>query len=345
MKILIPILSFGKSGGMKVISNLANHWIGQGHQVTIVSANKEKPYYLTDADIIYMDSCNGSKLGSLKSLYCLFLFIKKNLNNFDFVIANYNLTAYPVFFAAKNKGFYYIQAYEPDFFVGKKNKIKGYILRLLAWLTYFLPLHKVVNSNMYMDYKNIKAKDVVFPGMNLNIFSPKKRSNKKNIEIFKVGCIGREEKYKGSEDVAEAIKILHSKGYKNIDFIVAFKSVSYPRHRLVMPDGDKKLAEFYQSLDILVTPGHIQLDAIHYPVIEAMATKTPLITTGYYPASDTNSFLVSVQSPADIADKIEFIINNYEEAILKAELAYEHIQNLSWENTSSKFLKILMDKI
>lgn len=345
MKIMIPIISFSKSGGMKVISNLANYWVSQGHEVTIACVLHGKPYYETSANIVFIDKSKKNKLSFIKCMYLLFIFIKKFEKEFDVVMANYNTTAYPVFFAAKNKGVYYIQAYEPEFFDGiKGNYLKRKVLKLIAWVSYFLPLMKVVNSNMYMKYKNIRASSVVYPGIDLKVYWPKKRVYKNPSDIFKVGCIGRVEKWKGSEDVAEAVRILHTKGYKNIELVVAFNALTYKNHQLVFPDSDHKLAEYYQSLDVLITPGHIQLDAIHYPVIEAMATKTPLITTGYFPSSTVNSFIVSVQSPYDIAEKIIYIMSNYEEAVSKAELAYNNIYDFSWDATSKKFIKIIEDR-
>ncbi len=141
--------------------------------------------------------------------------------------------------------------------------------------------------------------------------------------------------------VSKAIEILHDQGYQNIELLVAFNPVSYQNHTLVFPDGDEKLADYYCSLDILITPGHIQLDAIHYPVIEAMATKTPLITTGYYPSMEENCYLVPIKSPDKIAEKILYIINNYEEAIKKTNKAHEVIKQFSWEEISNKFINIM----
>jgi len=341
MKILIPIFSFTKSGGMKVISNLANYWIEQGHIVTIITTTEDKPYYSTSANIINLNK-KEDKLSIITRIYLLYKYIKTKSLNYDTVIANYNLTAYSVFLGSKVKNIYYIQAYEPEFYDEIKNRFfKKNLLKFLAWVTYFLPLIKIVNSNMYINYKNIKTNYVVYPGINLDIYFPKERNLKKSSDIFKIGCIGRKEEWKGSEDVAEAIKILHNKGYENIEFIVAFNTVSYSNHTLVFPDGDEQLAEFYHSLDILVTPGHIQLDAIHYPVIEAMATKTPLITTGYFPSNENNSFLVPVKSPEKIAENIEYIVNNYDKAILKTNIAYKNIEEFSWKIISEKFISII----
>lgn len=350
MKILIPILSAGKSGGIKVLTNLANKWFEMGHDVTVISTdNMTEPYYKINCNFYYIDT-KGQKLNSklnekisiLQQLVSMYRYLKHESNRYDCVIANYNLTTYPIFLGSKSNNFYYIQAYEPEFYDEIKNNIlKKYVQKVLAWFSYFLPFTRIVNSNMYINYKNIKTNYVVYPGIDLEIYFPKERSKKNNSDKFVIGCIGRKEEWKGSEDVAEAIKLLHHKGYENIEFVVAFNAVSYKNHTLVYPDGDKKLADFYRSLDILVTPGHIQLEAIHYPVIEAMATKTPLITTGYFPSNENNSFLVPIKSPEDIARNIVYAINNYEIAIAKANIAYSQIQEFSWKNISDKFLNII----
>lgn len=350
MKILIPILALGKSGGIKVLTNLANNWNKMGIETTILVMNHTvEPYYKINCDVYYLNN-NGEKsrlstnerIPVYRQIKSLYIYLKENSYKYDYVIANYNLTAYPIFLGSSSKNIYYIQAYEPEFYNDiKNNMIKKYIFMFLAWFSYFLPLLKIVNSNMYLNYKNIKTNYVVFPGIDLNIYFPEERNLKSNTDKFIIGCIGRNEEWKGSNDVSKAIEILHNNGYKNIELLVAFNPVNYQNHTLVFPDGDKNLADYYRSLDILITPGQIQLDAIHYPVIEAMATKTPLITTGYYPSTEKNCYLVPIKSPEKIAEKILYIINNYEKAIEKTNKAYSCIEEFSWKEISSKFIKIL----
>lgn len=352
MRILIPIISFGKSGGMKVLSNLTNHWVRQGHSVTILTAIDDVPYYplLSEVTIVVAKSkctdLGGGAWCLFQRLRTLFKYIRKESLQFDAIIANYNLTAYPVAFASKTKGFYYIQAYEPEFSDDMGgNFFRRNVLRFLAWFSYFLPLIKIVNSNAYTNYKNIKTNNVVFPGIDFGVYFSRERKYKRYNEEFVIGCIGRTEEWKGSNDVSRAIEILHSKGVSNVKLLVAFNPVHYLKHELIIPDGDVELSDFYRSLDLLITPGHIQLNAIHYPVIEGMATKTPLITTGYYPSSDENSFLVPIQSPEKIAETIEYIINHYDKAILKADKAFDSMNEFSWEKTSRKFMAILKKNV
>lgn len=353
MKILIPVLSLGKSGGIRVLSNLANHWTAMGVDVTIVTSDHlYEPYYPLKCNLIYINDVgcvvetrSNTRKTSLSNLRSLYKFLKKNSFKYDVVLANYNLTCYPIVLGSSANNFYYIQAYEPDFYDERKDNIKKDVRKFLAWFSYYLPLTRVVNSNSYTSYKNIVSNHVVYPGLDLNTYYPRIRDYKDKNEKFIIGCIGRDILWKGSEDVSEAIKLLHIEGYDNIELVVAFHPVSYEKHKLVQPNGDVSLSDFYRSLDILITPGHIQLDAVHYPVIEAMATCTPLITTGYYPSNKENSFVVQVKDPADIANKIIYVMNNYDVAIKKSRLGLKDIEQFSWNKVSEGFLDIFLSKV
>lgn len=349
-KILVPIFQFGKSGGARVLAKLADYWIESGHLVDFVTFyESEKPYFPTKANIIWINE-NGekvdgqvntrSKKGLIKRIILLSSFIDKNINNYDVFLANYNITAIPVWMRARKKGYYYIQAYEPEFYTNFK--FKDYIMKIISWSTYLFSITKIVNSNLYKKYKNLKSNYVIPPGLDLKTYYPKELFDDKKSLI--VGCIGREEEWKGAHDVGEAVKILHEKGI-NVKLKVAFNNVKYKNHELVKPDGDNNLADYYRSLDVLVAPGHIQLGAIHYPVIEAMACNVPVITTGYYPANESNAFIVPIKSPSEIAKVLEEIYNNYSIAIEKAKIARKDILQFDWEIVSKKFINIFENKM
>jgi len=350
-KILIPILSFGRAGGFRVLSQLSNYWGYAKCDVTfVVFHESDSPYYPVNGKIIWID-INGYKVPSnnskydaknsiLKRVYALYKYLRKHSREYDIVLANSNQTAWPVWVGSSSINFYYIQAYEVGFY--SASNIKGLLKRCSAYFTYFLPLHRVVNAEIYKKYKNINSKHVIPPGLDLNIYYPRAFSKKQN-KNFVVGCIGRKAEWKGANDVGEAVKLLRSHGY-DIKFRVAFESIKYTDHELVTPDGDESLANFYRSLDVLVAPGHIQLGAIHYPVIEAMACKVPVITTGYYPANNENSFIVPIKNPGAIAETIEKIIQNYKSATKKAEIAYTYMSQFKWTVVSTKFLDVFSNE-
>lgn len=353
-RILIPVFSFGKQGGIRVLSQLANYWVNIGHSVTVISYfENDKPYYPIKAPILWLDNkgveveenqekYDASNSG-LKRSFSIMKFLGKHSKEYDVVVANHNFSVWAVLFGSKSNNYYYIQAFEPEFY--SINSIKGLAHKGLAWLTYFLPLTRVVNADIYKKYKNLRAQYVIPPGLDLNNYYPKPLSCN-NKPLLVVGCIGRTEEWKGPEDVSEAVRILHSKGYQDkIKLKVAFNPVSYEKHELVQPHGDENLANYYRSLDVLVAPGHIQLGAVHYPVIEAMACNVPVITTGYYPADETNSFIVPVKRTDKIAEVLENIYMNYSIAYEKATVAQKQMQEFSWERVAQKFIDIFEDNI
>lgn len=350
-KILIPILMFGKSGGLRVLSQLSNHWTANGFEVTFCSNYRSpSPYYPISANIIWLDD-NGNvtesnviadpKNTAYKRIISLYYYLRRHSKKYDIVLANQNNTAISVFWGSKAHNYYYIQAYEPEFYniIGISSTIKKFI----AWTTYFYPMKKIVNADIYKKYKNIRSKYVIPPGLNLQTYYPKNLKKENKIELI-IGCIGRHEVFKGSEDVGEAVRILHERGY-NVKLKVAFNPISYKNHELVIPDGDSNLADYYRSLDVLIAPGHIQLGAIHYPVIEAMACNVPVITTGYYPANNENSFIVQIKKPNEIADVLIRLINDYSVAYTKATMAIKDIQRFDWKIISNDFIKIFDNEL
>jgi glycosyltransferase involved in cell wall biosynthesis len=346
MKILIPVFSFGKAGGFRVLAELANKGNMFGHEVHFVCPSKTVPYYKNDIKIIYIDrhgnisSFEETETGGAVNLsIALWRYLRKNSGRYDIVIANYWLTAYPILFGSKSVNIYYIQAYEPDFLNEISSVIKRIFLKFLAWMTYFFPFIKIVNSNFYKKYKNINANYVVEPGLDLSIFFPKEQKCLTE-KLITVGCIGRIEKWKGCEDIGAAIEILHNKAIP-VKLKVAFNKIDYPHHEIEQPHGDINLANFYRSVDIFVAVPYIQIGAVHYPVLESMACGTLVITTGYEPADETNSYIVPIKSPEAIAQTIINVISNKSLFIKKVQKAQSDVRKFSWDIISTKFYHIL----
>lgn len=349
MKILIVVINSQKYGGHRTISKLANEWIKMGHSVYLLNfKDSEEVYFPTAAQTIYVDTdgkrCHQdvlAKIPLVKKLLGITRFLHRESNIYDVVIATHNITAYPVWFASRSCNFYYVQAYEPEFH--NSASLRSILLKLVAKFTYNLPLVRVVNAEIYKCYKNLHSKYVIPPGLDLDLYYPQVNYWDKK-RPFVIGCIGRVEEWKGSADVADAVRMLQSKG-ANIHFKVAFNSIDCNDYELVHPDGDENLSAYYRSLDVLVAPAKLQLGAIHYPVIEAMASGTTVITTGYYPANLENSYIVPVSDPIAIAETIEEIMENYENAIEKTNKALSEIQRFDWKKVSSDFFDIFDQEI
>ena len=363
MKILIPILGFDKAGGYRVLSELANHWIKFGTSVAfLVDQRSPDPYFPTTAEIIYFNMQGvtshekraGGYSGESGSAASIYIGMWRALNNigqkFDIILANHSLTTIPVSLSqvSNSKKFYYVQAYEPEYYE-LESGLKPAILRFLSWSSYRLPLYQIANAPIYIGYKNIKAKEWIPPGLDKTIFYRRIAPPLKDkTESIIIGIIGRSEPSKGISFALHAFEQLaaHDDRYS---LSVAFGNLpngwSHPRASVIMPKNDRELAHFYRSIDVLIAPGIVQLGACHYPVLEAMACGTPVVTTGYLPASDQNSWLVPVMNSAAIADAIQKIESlSAAERGIYLDRAEKSISPFSWEHVSRKFLNLFESK-
>ena len=356
MKIVIPLAApFGRQGGWRVISKLPTFWIAQGHEVFFLTPDGNAPYFPTDAKFLYFDNkgnitdavsaknWKNPLLGAFHMRKALELAINKI--SADILLATHSFTAGPVKRAKiKAEKFYYVQAYEPEMYDGGPFWYKIY--KEIARRSYAKNLEIIVNSHMYFDFKEIKSDKVVYPGLDLNIFKP--QSTEKLEEIFILGTVGRSEEYKGTRFILEAFKELRQQLGPKIELHVAFGDAELSATegiKVITPSNDQELALFYQSLHAYVCAGTIQLDAVHYPVIEAMACGIPLITTGYYPADEKNAWMVPIKDSTSITKCILHVMQNSEEAQKKVNEAQKEVNNFSWENVSSKMLNYFKAKL
>lgn len=355
MRILIPLLgSFSKEGGWRVLSELANKWVDYGHEVTFLSHKRFKqPYFPTKANIIFYDNSGAiSTQGDpnypipFGGPFPLRKILKKSLNRLtaDVVLATHNFTADPIAKSSiKAHKFYYIQAYEPEYYDNGPLRYKVY--KRIAINSYKKGLIPIVNAPMYKEYKEIKTDRVVLPGVDLENFYPK-NNNVLRTEPFIFGSIGRTEIFKGTQYIIDAFKKARLIHGNKIELHLAFGDEKWndiDGVKITFPKNDKELANYYRSLDCYVCAGYLQLDAVHYPVIEAMACHVPVITTGYYPSTENNSYKIKIKDVYSITEAISKVLENPDLALSRADVALEEIQQFDWNNVANKMLDYFLE--
>src|SRR2546422_8218936 len=100
MNIAIPMLDFARTGGSRVLSELANTWVKMGHSVTmVVHQSSPMPYFPTRAIVVWLDdagrqvdaSVAGSRPGSgwvaLSRLRALYQGLNRYAREQDIVLA------------------------------------------------------------------------------------------------------------------------------------------------------------------------------------------------------------------------------------------------------------------
>ncbi|KAI2694273.1 glycosyltransferase family 4 protein [Pseudomonas sp. TNT3] len=345
MKILIPVLAFSPAGGMRVLSKLSSQLIEEGHEVDFLGPHFiNEPYYPTEAKIRTFRNYfhHVPVVRGIFNLVGMFLFILRHRKDYDVFLANYNLTAFPVALGSlgSGKGFYYIQAYEPEFY-NKKSAV-GFLSYLMASLSYFLPLKRIVNGAIYKNYKLVSSQCVVEPGIDLEtyVFTPKQAG----VEEIVVGCIGRELAWKGTYEIIEAVKAVREATGKNLVLNVAFelpKSVDLVKYdfvRLTTPHGDKHLAEFYRCSDLFIATGLIQDGAFHYPCLESLASGC-IVISNYGPANNDNALFINVVTKEKIAEQIMVYLSLREDELASMRThAKSDVKAYGWSAIAKKML-------
>lgn len=298
MRVAIPVLAFSAAGGMRVLSKLADNFIAQGHDVVFFSSHLiNQPYFPTQAKVeTYRNPFPFIPgLRGVFNLIGMLLFVLRNRKKFDVFLANFYLTAFPVWLGAigTSKAWYYIQAYEPEFYPGRS---PGAVLsRCLAMLSYFLPIKRIVNSDIYRNYKALNSRAVVEPGIDLGVFVH--QPPVENDDQIIVGCIGRKLAWKGTREVIEAVGQARAISGRNLILNIAFElpkgvdvtSLDYVR--VSQPHGDEALAAFYRQAEVFVATGLLQDGGFHYPCLEAMASGCVVISN-YGPATAGSALCV-----------------------------------------------------
>ena len=362
MNILIPVTTFERAGGFRVLSELANHWMYDGHTVDfLVDARSAPPHFPTTATVRRFDSSGAepdlnasvapfAASGNARSIYLGMLRALNRIGaSYDVILANHSFTTWPVALARTGRArkWYYVQAYEPEYY-SFESGWRGRVLQALSALSYRLPLTQVVNAPIYLDYKAIRASTWIPPGLDPITYrqrtEPPVFYGRKRITL---GTIGRKEQTKGTRYVLEAFEQLAALD-ERFELCVAYGNLpggwQHPRCRVVSPQGDAGLADYYRSIDILLAPGIVQLGACHYPVLEAMACGTPVVTTGYLPADASNAWIVPVRNATAISAAIIAItLTSQEHLVAKLDRASLAIEPFHWRNVAAAFVDVLSD--
>jgi glycosyltransferase involved in cell wall biosynthesis len=289
MNVAIPISRFDTSGGIRVLSVLANGLANRGYDVSfVVPLGQHQPFFpLNDRvriRVIGPDFGNGLVGGLLKKVQLVYGLPA----HMDVAIANAFMTAYSVRFGRMigrtKRGLYFVQGYEPKAFgeYGRGSAWLRAVKTRLAGFTYRLNLECVTNSNWMARAmnENYSTNTTVAPlGVDTKIFHPISASKEKNPDDRFVMTIGNINPVKRFDLFVDAIKIVRTRiDYKML--VASHDPLPRPEGipaEFASPENDFELAALYNKASIFVSTS--ASEGFGLPLLEAMACGTPVVTT------------------------------------------------------------------
>lgn len=351
---------FNLSGGDRVIAMYAKHLKDRGHEILIISTPPEYPSFFSQVRGLLKGETWKFKNKKLPSHFdnldveCKIIdsirpITDGDLPDADVVIATWWETAEWVANLSEAKGakVYYIQHHE----------VFDYVPKERAAATYSLPMHKITVSQWLIDIMRTQYGDhnvsLVLPSVDAEQFFAPPRTKQSTPTV---GLIYSTASWKGSDICLKAFSLARKKvpnlrlvalgNLSNESLPTEFKDKSSTE--FIYPVAQNELKNFYSKCDAWLLGS--RSEGFGLPILEAMACRTPVISTpaGAAPEllSDGAGMLVKHEDPQDMALAIERMcqLSNAEWQTM-SDAAYAKVQNYTWDDAIELFEAALQTAI
>lgn len=317
-KLTIPTLGLNASGGMRIISEIANYMVTQGWAVDVLCPEDASTPHFPLSDAVQITTYPVQGRSWIRILSALWQLCMISCKETTVCLANYYPTSFAVFFSWLLRGrntntMYLIQGYEPLTHIMTKQDRNPYLNQLFAMivkLSYRLPLNKIVVSTWIQSH--IKQDMMIIPnGVDTTRFYPDTASNQESTS-FKIGAIGRTSSNKGFDVFCKAVQSFLDN--PDIDIIVLSDQLAQAPNgmQLIQPQSDHDIRDFYQTCDVFVYPS--RMEGFGLPPLEAMACGTATIITDsggvLEYANENNAIIVAVDDDEAIREAILTLHND-----------------------------------
>jgi len=359
MKITFVLPTLCVAGGIRIISIFAERLRKLGHSVFVISPPHPKPSMRQQVKSLLRgrgwispyekEPSFFDNLGVENKIIERYRPIEdKDVPDADVVIATWWETAEWVAKLSPSKGAkaYFIQHYE----------VFDYLPKDRVEATWRLPLHKIMLSQWLVDIAREKYGDsqvsLALPSVDTKQFYASPR-NKQSVPT--VGMMYSTIYWKGTDIALKAFSLAAAKipNLRLVAFGTGAPSSELPlpanTEYVIQPDQDK-IKDYYSKCDAWLLAS--RSEGFGLPIIEAMACRTPVISTPVGGAPEILSggtgILVRAEDPEEMAKAIESICqlpNSKWQAL--SEAAYAKVKNYTWEDATASFeaaLKVAVDK-
>ncbi|MEP6518035.1 glycosyltransferase family 4 protein [Microcoleus vaginatus] len=359
MKITFVLPTLSLTGGIRVISIFAELLRKRGHSVFVISLPRPQPSMRQQVKSLLRgggwisppenEPSFFDNLGVEHKIIDRYRPVEdKDVPDADVVVATWWETAEWVAKLSPRKGAkaYFIQHHE----------IFDYLPQGRVEATWMLPMHKITISEWLVDLARTKYGDrqvsLAPPTVDTKQFYACPR-NKQSVPT--VGLMYSTVYWKGTDIALKAFS-LAAENIPNLRLVAFGTEAPSPELPLpanaeyvIQPDQDK-IKDYYSKCDAWLLAS--RSEGFGLPIIEAMACRTPVISTpaGAAPEilSGGTGILVRPEDPQEMAKAIESICqlrNSKWQAM--SEAAYAKVNNYTWEDATDHFeagLKVAIDK-
>ncbi|MEG4005504.1 glycosyltransferase family 4 protein [Microcoleus sp. Pol11C1] len=359
MKITFVLPTLSLTGGIRVISIFAELLRKRGHSVFVISVARPQPSMRQQVKSLLRgggwisppenEPSFFDNLGVEHKITDRYRPVEdKDVPDADVVVATWWETAEWVAKLSPSKGAkaYFIQHHE----------IFDYLPQGRVEATWMLPMHKITISEWLVELARTKYGDrqvsLAPPTVDTKQFYACPR-NKQSVPT--VGLMYSTVYWKGTDIALKAFSLAAEKipNLRLVAFGTEAPSPELPlpanAEYVIQPDQDK-IKDYYSKCDAWLLAS--RSEGFGLPIIEAMACRTPVISTpaGAAPEilSGGTGILVRPEDPQEMAKAIESICqlrNSKWQAM--SEAAYAKVNNYTWEDATDHFeagLKVAIDK-
>jgi glycosyltransferase involved in cell wall biosynthesis len=271
----------------------------------------------------------------------------------DICLANYFTTAYVALASKWLRGdrtalAYNVRGYEPmSHGLLADASLPSRVVRAgLAWLSYRLPLVKIVTTAWLRDQTGDPTAFVVGHGIDLTVFQPPASRPKRDRVV--VGTIGRFGEAKGYPDFQRALDLVPADLPIEVQ-IAAPDAVSVPDRfpsSVSHPRPESEMAEFYGACDLFIFSS--RGEGFGLPALEAMACECAVITTDsggvrQFAQPDQNCLMTSPNDPPALARAIEALVSDPARREKLAEAGRETAAAYDQADVLDRFCRFLVD--
>ena len=349
-RICFPLEGFTISGGVRVITQIANRMAARGHAVRLLVPDYQAapPFPLDSRVEIQVVPTRGA--GLLRKLRYWGHLARASTRNCDLCFATGGRTPFYLYLSSllnrpRPRLVYLIQHYEV-WSHAEQTPHPWLIRKLLALMIhtgYRLPFQQVAVAHWIRRKIHSPRCEVISNGVDVTIFQPD-AAPRRNAK-FVVGFIERAASWKGYDTFLRALNELPDSEKANFKILLAsLDSVALPEGietERCQPRTDAAMAEFYRRCDAFALASVIE--GCPLPPLEAMACGAPLVTTDIggvaeYASAD-NAILFPVGDSEALAAALLRLKNDPALCLRLREAGLETAQRFSLEVMQEKYVQ------